>query len=68
MLVLTRKNGEIVHLGHKIEVKVLAIRGNTVKLGFSAPPKIAIRRDELPTMTQRHKFYERKATPSLAVG
>lgn len=48
MLVLSRKSGESVCIGHGIQVKVLAIRGGTVKLGFAAPPEIAIRREEVP--------------------
>ena len=47
MLVLSRKNGESVRIGETIEVKVLAIDGNRVKLGFSAPPHVNIQRDEL---------------------
>ena len=47
MLVLSRKNGESVCIGPGIHVKVLAIRGGTVKLGFEAPPEVAIRREEI---------------------
>ena len=51
MLVLTRRNGESVHIGDAITVKVLAISGNQVKLGFSAPGDVAIRREELLTIS-----------------
>jgi len=47
MLVLTRKNGESVQIGDAIVVKVLSVSGNHVKLGFSAPPQVAIRREEI---------------------
>jgi len=47
MLVLTRRNGESVQIGDAIVVKVLAVSGNHVKLGFSAPPEVAIRREEI---------------------
>ena len=47
MLVLTRRNGESVQIGDAITVRVLAISGNQVKLGFSAPAEVAIRREEL---------------------
>jgi carbon storage regulator len=47
MLVLSRKSGECVHIGDCIEVKVLAIDGCRVKLGFSAPPDVNIQRDEI---------------------
>lgn len=49
MLVLTRKDGESVQIGEGISIKVLSISGNRVKLGFSAPPEVAIRRKEILT-------------------
>jgi len=47
MLVLSRKTGECVRIGPSIEVKVLEISGGRVKLGFSAPPGVAIQRNEI---------------------
>ena len=47
MLVLSRKKGECVRIGPSIEVKVLELRGGRVKLGFFAPPDVAIHRDEI---------------------
>ncbi len=55
MLVLSRKNGESVWISHGIEVKVLAIRGSTVKLGFSAPPEVLIRREEVLSKRDREE-------------
>jgi carbon storage regulator len=67
MLVLTRKNGETVCISQKIEVKVLSISRNTVKLGFSAPPQVNIRRQELTPVTKRPARCERKPLPATAV-
>lgn len=47
MLVLTRKSGESVQIGDSVSVKVLSISGNHVRLGFSAPRDVAIRREEI---------------------
>ena len=47
MLVLSRKEGEEVVIGDNIRLTVVAIRGNRVRLGFTAPPDVAIRREEL---------------------
>lgn len=47
MLVLKRKLGESVMLGDHIEVQVLSVEGETVKLGFTAPEHIQILRKEL---------------------
>ncbi len=47
MLVLSRKQGERVCVGGDIEVTVLEIRGNRVKLGFSGSASVPIRRSEI---------------------
>lgn len=47
MLVLKRKVNETVVIGNDIQVKVLAVEGDTVKLGFSAPKDIEVMRLEL---------------------
>jgi len=47
MLVLSRKQGERVCVGDDIQVTVLEIRGNRVKLGFSGPPSVPIHRSEI---------------------
>jgi carbon storage regulator CsrA len=67
MLVLTRKNGETVCINQRIEVKVLSISRNSVKLGFSAPPQVNIRRQELGPPAKREASCERKLLPATAV-
>ena len=47
MLVLSRKEGQRVIIGSEIEVTVLGIQGGRVKLGFSCPDHVSIRREEL---------------------
>jgi carbon storage regulator len=47
MLVLSRKTGQEVVTGQDIRVIVLSVRGSRVKLGFSGPEEVAIRRREL---------------------
>jgi carbon storage regulator len=47
MLVLSRKPGEEVVIGDSIRLTAVAIRGNQVRLGFTAPPDVCIRREEL---------------------
>jgi carbon storage regulator len=47
MLVLSRKPGEGVVIGGNIRLTVVLIRGNQVRLGFTAPPDVRIRREEL---------------------
>lgn len=47
MLVLSRKQGERIRIGSNLEVTVLSIRGDRVKLGFTGPPQIRILRTEV---------------------
>lgn len=53
MLVLTRKSDESVMVGNAIEVKVLAIKGDQVSLGFQAPKQISIHRKEVYVAIQQ---------------
>lgn len=47
MLVLRRKAGEAIVLNGVITIHVLAVEGERVKLGISAPPEVVIVRSEL---------------------
>jgi carbon storage regulator len=60
MLVLSRKIGEEIIIGDNIRVTVVAIRGNQVRLGFSAPDDVHIHRSEL-------RDFARDADPDLCV-
>ena len=44
MLVFSRKSGERMWISDNVEVTVLGIHGNTVWLGFTAPPGVAVER------------------------
>jgi carbon storage regulator len=47
VLVLSRKKGErILVPEYGVSVEVLGVRGNTIRLGISAPPAVVIRRGE----------------------
>lgn len=47
MLALTRKKGEALILNNNIEVTILEIRGDQVKIGISAPKNVPIYRKEV---------------------
>lgn len=47
MLALSRKKGESLVINNNIEVTVLEIRGDQVKLGISAPKDVSIYRKEI---------------------
>jgi carbon storage regulator len=47
MLYLNRKPGEAVIINHSIEVRVVEVRGRTVKLGLTFPPDASVLREEV---------------------
>lgn len=53
MLILTRKLGESIKIGDSVEVKVVAIDGDQIKLGISAPREIDIHRSEIYEAIQK---------------
>ena len=47
MLILTRKSGEVLVIGDGIEVTVLGVRGQQVRLGIKAPKDVSVHRKEI---------------------
>ncbi len=47
MLVLSRKPGEAIVIGNGITVTVVEVKGERVRLGFTAPAEVPIHREEL---------------------
>src|SRR5215469_12932619 len=56
MLILTRRPGESVKIGDDITVTVLGIKGNQLRLGFSAPAHVAVHREEVYQRIQAEKL------------
>ncbi len=55
MLILTRRIGEKLMLGDEIEVAVLGVKGNQVRIGIQAPRDMAVHREEIYRKIQREK-------------
>jgi len=53
MLVLSRQRDETIVIGDDIEIKVVDIRGDKVRLGITAPPHIPVHRKEVYEAIQR---------------
>ncbi len=47
MLVLARKRNESLMIGNEIEVRILDLKGDVVRLGISAPSSIPVYRKEI---------------------
>ena len=64
MLALTRKINESIMLGSDIEITLLEIKGDQVKLGISAPKSVPIYRKEIYLQIQEEN---RQATEDVDV-
>ena len=47
MLVLTRKSNQSIMIGDEIEVSVLSVMGEKVRIGIQAPQKVPVFRKEI---------------------
>ena len=47
MLILTRRIGETLMIGDDIQVVVLGVKGNQVRLGVQAPANVSVDREEV---------------------
>ena len=47
MLVLSRRAGESVVIGHDVTITVLEVRGDLVRVGIDAPRSVQVHREEV---------------------
>lgn len=55
MLVLSRRKDESITIGENVEVRIVDVRGNKVRLGITAPKCIPVHRREVYEAIQREK-------------
>jgi carbon storage regulator len=60
MLVLTRKSNQSIMIGDDIEVSVLAIMGEKVRIGIQAPRDVPVFRKEVYLEIQEERSHESK--------
>lgn len=53
MLALTRRKGESLIINNNVEIDILEIRGDQVKIGISAPKEVPIYRKEVYLQIQK---------------
>ncbi|SFQ42208.1 carbon storage regulator, CsrA [Lachnospiraceae bacterium XBB1006] len=53
MLALTRKKGEALVLNNNIEITILEVKGDQVKVGIQAPKDVSIYRKEIYLQIQK---------------
>jgi carbon storage regulator len=67
MLVLSRQKDESIIIGDDIEITIVDVRGDKVRLGINAPREISVHRKEIYEAIQREKAQQR-AAESAATG
>ena len=55
MLILTRRIGETVVIGDNVNITVLGVKGNQVRLGVNAPKEVSVHREEIYQRIQFEK-------------
>ncbi|MBW8015171.1 MAG: carbon storage regulator CsrA [Planctomycetes bacterium] len=55
MLVLSRTKDESIMVGDEVEITIVDVRGDKVRLGITAPRSIAVHRKEVYEAIQREK-------------
>ncbi|HEY2571080.1 MAG TPA: carbon storage regulator CsrA [Solirubrobacteraceae bacterium] len=55
MLVLTRKSNQSVMIGDEIEISVLSVMGDKVRIGIQAPRSVPVYRREVYMAIQRER-------------
>ncbi len=63
MLVLTRKVNQSIMIGDEIEVVVLEVRGEQVRLGIKAPRNVTVHRREIYEAIQKENLMSAQAQP-----
>jgi carbon storage regulator len=65
MLILTRRVGETVMIGHDVTVTVLGVKGNQVRIGVNAPKDVAVHREEIYERIKREEDQESRSGASV---
>ena len=47
MLILARKENQSIMIGDEIEISILSIKGDHIKIGINAPPDVKVFRKEI---------------------
>ena len=62
MLIFTRRVGERMYIGDNVNVTILGVNGNQVRVGVNAPIEVSVHREEIYSKIREQKR-KRTSTP-----
>lgn len=65
MLILARKINESIMIGDQVEISVVDIKGDQVKLGINAPRQVKVFRREVYQLIQQENLQAARAKPDM---
>ena len=65
MLVLSRKSGQSIAIGHDVKIQVVQVQGGRVKLAIQAPNSVSIRRAEIVLSPEQMGLLTQLEVPEL---
>jgi carbon storage regulator len=68
MLVLSRQRDESIMIGDDVEITIVDVRGDKVRLGITAPKNIPVHRREIYDAIQREKAQKAEAEVHVTPG
>ena len=63
MLVLSRQKDESIMIGDDVEITIVDVRGDKVRLGINAPRSVAVHRKEIYLAIQKEKEQDQSSDP-----
>jgi carbon storage regulator len=65
MLILTRRVGEALKIGDNVDITILGVKGNQVRIGISAPKDVAVHREEIYSRIKDEQKLDGPKQPKL---
>lgn len=60
MLILTRRCGETIKINDDIDITILGVKANIVRLGIAAPKDVSVHREEIYEKIKNEKEHKNK--------
>lgn len=68
MLILTRRIGETLKIGDNVDVTILSVRGNQIRIGINAPRDVAVHREEIYTRIKEEERQQKELGSARVAG